>query len=234
LIVKGKVKNYVFYAIGEILLVMIGILLALQVNNWNQKRVHHKKEVKALTDLSNEFILNENRILAKQNSRILISPEIQTYIESISKGTANYTSYKRFHSQPFMFGMTNPSNGVIDALISSGEISLITNDSLKYYLADWKNQLENLYENEEILWGAGLSFIGSSSSKIPNPSHEWKDWDGVKLEEASEDLISNIEYRNNLIGFDGCNDIVIEECAMVLDVLQKISKLLKDELDTLE
>ena len=32
----GKVKNYLLYAVGEILLVVIGILFALQINNWNE------------------------------------------------------------------------------------------------------------------------------------------------------------------------------------------------------
>ena len=36
---NNKVSSYILYALGEILLVMIGILLALQVNNWNQKRI---------------------------------------------------------------------------------------------------------------------------------------------------------------------------------------------------
>ena len=38
LIEQNKVRAYIFYAIGEIALVMIGILLALQVNNWNEEK----------------------------------------------------------------------------------------------------------------------------------------------------------------------------------------------------
>ena len=37
LISEGNLKRYLIYAVGEILLVMIGILLALQVNNWNER-----------------------------------------------------------------------------------------------------------------------------------------------------------------------------------------------------
>ena len=37
LIEQDKVRNYIWYALGEIFLVMIGILLALQVNNWNEE-----------------------------------------------------------------------------------------------------------------------------------------------------------------------------------------------------
>ncbi len=230
LIEDRGVKDYLLYAIGEILLVMIGILLALQVNNWNQHRINHKKETKALVDLKNEFDLNRDRIMEKQNLRKSIAPEIEKYVSSISSNKTSYEAYEVFHSKAFMFGMTNPSNGVIDALISSGEIALISNDTLKYYLADWKNQLENLYENEQILWEAGLSFIGSASSNMPNPSVQWKDWDNARLENAAKDLLDNIQYRNNLIGFDGSNDIVIAECRDVLSVLEKILRLLNEEI----
>lgn len=43
MIKKGKISSYLLYALGEIFLVMIGILLALQVNNWNQKRTKTKQ-----------------------------------------------------------------------------------------------------------------------------------------------------------------------------------------------
>ncbi len=44
LIDQTNLKSYLFYAVGEILLVMIGILLALQVNNWNESFKKHKAE----------------------------------------------------------------------------------------------------------------------------------------------------------------------------------------------
>ena len=49
---QNKVRSYIFYAIGEIALVMIGILLALQVNNWNENRKESQREVAYLERLS--------------------------------------------------------------------------------------------------------------------------------------------------------------------------------------
>jgi hypothetical protein len=65
---EGKTTKYVKYAIGEVLLVMIGILLALQVNNWNEARkesileLEYLKEIK--TDLENDLPHVERRVRA--------------------------------------------------------------------------------------------------------------------------------------------------------------------------
>jgi len=66
LISEGKTTNYLKYAFGEIVLVVIGILIALSINNWNEKRKIEKmgKEYirEIYTDLTND-ILNLNEIL---------------------------------------------------------------------------------------------------------------------------------------------------------------------------
>ena len=63
---EGNFKKYLTYALGEILLVMIGILLALQVNNWNEKRKQRVLETQYLEqltiDLANDTTYYNNRI----------------------------------------------------------------------------------------------------------------------------------------------------------------------------
>ena len=56
-------RKYLVYAIGEILLVMIGILLALQVNNWNEQRKERNTEVAYLISLKTEYQLNHESIM---------------------------------------------------------------------------------------------------------------------------------------------------------------------------
>ena len=58
LLMENKTGRYLKYAIGEIILVMIGILLALQVNNWNQQRIAMQKEQLLLEALHDEFVEN--------------------------------------------------------------------------------------------------------------------------------------------------------------------------------
>ena len=59
LLFKGRIGRYLKYAIGEIFLVMIGILLALQVSNWNQDRKDRISERKLLDNIHRDFVQNK-------------------------------------------------------------------------------------------------------------------------------------------------------------------------------
>jgi hypothetical protein len=66
---KNKTGKYFKYAIGEIILVVIGILIALSINNWNENRKSSNEEIAILQSL------NKNLILAKKQSESLASAE---------------------------------------------------------------------------------------------------------------------------------------------------------------
>lgn len=63
LIEKNKVRNYFFYAIGEIILVVIGILIALQINNWNENRIARIAERELYELILADLQIHENRIV---------------------------------------------------------------------------------------------------------------------------------------------------------------------------
>lgn len=81
LIVEGQLSRYLLYAIGEILLVMIGILLALQVNNWNEYRKESIKEREILMALADNLEINVQTLEAdietlyelSESSKIIVS-----------------------------------------------------------------------------------------------------------------------------------------------------------------
>lgn len=62
LLVQNKLSKYLIYAIGEIALVMLGILLALQVNNWNEQRKDGVTEQKLLHGLQEDLLVNITRL----------------------------------------------------------------------------------------------------------------------------------------------------------------------------
>ena len=62
LIQGSKTRNYLLYAAGEILLVMIGILLALQVNNWNSDRQRRSLEIEIYEELLSDLKLCKEEV----------------------------------------------------------------------------------------------------------------------------------------------------------------------------
>jgi len=59
---QNKIRTYLFYAVGEILLVVIGILIAMQVNNWNEQRKNRMYELTMLEEVQRELI-NDSELI---------------------------------------------------------------------------------------------------------------------------------------------------------------------------
>jgi hypothetical protein len=154
---ENNIRKYIKYALGEIFLVMIGILLALQVNTWNEQRKDRVKEKAILSELHKEFSKN----LAE------FYPVKQYQFNTFNSGAIVFRNLPKMHIPQSrdsvykyvqgMFGgySYHPSNGVVESLISSGDFNLIRNDTLRRYLVSWKDVLTNYTEHVNIdinLW----------------------------------------------------------------------------------
>lgn len=73
LILQDNVRRYLLYAIGEILLVVIGILIALQVSNWNENRMLEQTELQLLADIRDNLIASRQDLLEGTQMNRLIN-----------------------------------------------------------------------------------------------------------------------------------------------------------------
>ena len=157
---KNKTGKYLKYAIGEIVLVMIGILLALQVNNWNINRNNAKQEVALLSQLENEYEENlkeVNEKIAMRYSMLSSIKELFTYIDNGIEGVPLDTIRKhigRTYKNPTFDG----PNGVTQEILSSGKLYLIQNQELKIHLSNWKNTTQKVVEEEQLLVNHNSNF----------------------------------------------------------------------------
>ena len=139
-------SRYAAYAVGEIVLVVIGILLALQINGCNQEYVNNKK-VKVY--LENLVIDLENQL---ENIDAQITYEInqKNYVESILQ--SYYSSSKIELDSVFLMSSSklvgrktfNRNDPTYTALLTTGNISLIQEDQLKSELFEYYQKLEQL------------------------------------------------------------------------------------------
>ncbi|MFT6960251.1 MAG: hypothetical protein ACJA17_001353, partial [Polaribacter sp.] len=60
MLTENKFGKYMTYAVGEVILVVIGILIAVSINNWNQERQLENEEKVILKNIHTEFLENKN------------------------------------------------------------------------------------------------------------------------------------------------------------------------------
>ncbi len=129
---KNKTGKYIKYAIGEIMLVVLGILIALQVNNWNQDRIA-RREADIFLDRLKQDLLNEKTVLSE---RIKYYEKVHQH----AKNVVNTLSYQSdsLDSQ-FLIDVYQASQiwmyrnvrDTYDELISTGNINLISDKNLR-------------------------------------------------------------------------------------------------------
>lgn len=136
-------RKYLIYAIGEILLVVIGILIALQVNTWNENRHSQKEEIRLVMDLRDELSANsiylanvlvfeERRHDSAMKLIKLTGPKAKSVpIDTIASILAG------FNAPPY-----SPLNSKLLQILETDQNKLIRNDSLKQKLREYKYRLD--------------------------------------------------------------------------------------------
>lgn len=133
LIMENKTSKYFKYAIGEIFLVVIGILIALQINNWNEGRKEKHIIKLALNSLIEDLKQDSIQLNANIESIQKDMQHLDNFRERLSKPEANIDTLKhiaRYEYLPFF----NPSNelnrNTIVSLLSTGNLDLF-DDAIK-------------------------------------------------------------------------------------------------------
>ncbi len=151
LIAQGNLKRYLLYAFGEILLVVIGILIALQINEWNQNRVNATEERRIFQDITDEFQLYQflcdngiktwDTVTASADNLLLIinNPTIRPPDERLDM----------YIHQLTLNWISGTSATIYDVLGGSGDLALISSASVRNGLVVLKNHMEHLKQFEE-------------------------------------------------------------------------------------
>ena len=146
LIMENKNSKYIKYAIGEIVLVVIGILIALQINNWNENRKERIEEQYLLIQLELEFKSNLEQLdekIAIREQMIKASLQLLDYIDNPSQ--RNNDSIIKYITHTINSPTFDP---ILNDLISSGKLQLLQNNRLKQLLSFWTSEIIQVTEDE--------------------------------------------------------------------------------------
>jgi hypothetical protein len=147
LLSEGKTTKYLKYAIGEIILVVIGTLIALRINNWNESQKEQAQEQELLSQLQSEFQSNLEQLDQKtdlRNQMITASLKLLNTIDHPE--TRNSDSIVKYISLTAIGPTFDP---IVNDINSSERIQLLQNSSLKENLARWTSEVIQVTEEEQ-------------------------------------------------------------------------------------
>ena len=129
---SGQAQKYVLYAVGEIALVVIGILIALQINNWNEARKLRTQELIYLKNLQVDLLEDKASleiIIARRNDKASSADTMLSYHNG--EPVQNLKSYYFHFINTLAWESHHPKNVTFEELLNSGKLSMISNSDLK-------------------------------------------------------------------------------------------------------
>ncbi len=222
LIEQNKAKNYLLYALGEIFLVVIGILIALQINTWNEEKKDAKFESEILV-LINQNLESDSMMISAElrkaqratelTDRLLQAAEQKAYNDSIPFWLGKIISFERFQSQ---------SSGY-EVLKSKG-FDVLKNKKLRIDLISYyDSDLFNLYQSlNDVLGSFNSDWIPVLKSEFSE--FRWRE------NAAPRNLEAFLENPTHLMLFKLYQDNREEEIDIMISALDKIA-LIKSQID---
>lgn len=200
---KNKTSRYLKYAIGEIILVVIGILIALSINTWNENQKNNRDAQFQLSKLKDN--LNSD----KAQLKLLISQDssyIVNLVFCVNALSEELNISKKIFTDKFQDILNtnsfSPVRGAFDGLISSGKIELVKdqellNDFFLYYnnssYTSWDNAMTEYSRN--IIAPHIMNFDHVPNMRQEHASISFKQFDIAKFNVPEKTMD---DYKNNL------------------------------------
>ncbi len=197
---SGSLRKYLVYAIGEIFLVMVGILLALQVNNWNKDRLDRQRENQFLNQIHKEFEINKVQLqqITAYNQETADYCNKLIDLMPIDLTMVNLDSLGLYIGKSGLWWTFEPSEGSIDALINTSSFEVISDEELKILLVKWKGIVGDYMNTEKIMMEHLNQIYNPFRDKnFPrNQNHER----GYNLKDPRMDLsfLTTFEFENQI------------------------------------
>jgi len=131
----NKPLKYLRYAIGEIVLVVIGILIALQINNWHNNNVEKRVEKEILNEILVNLETDIENIEIKKKENDLYFKHNQLVLDHLKNKTPLTDSLKHYYSYLYGFGNFQPMTVAYEDLKSRG-LNIIKNKTLRKKIAE--------------------------------------------------------------------------------------------------
>ena len=150
LLSKGKTGKYLKYAIGEIILVVIGILIALQINNWNEERKSDNKGKELIRLIYNDLntdITNLNGVVKRLDEQLNAAENLLVIFESQNKFIEDTLAFSNDWARSSWPLSVERVQNTFSELKTSGQSTLINDksliDDLNQFYISYDSRIDN-------------------------------------------------------------------------------------------
>jgi hypothetical protein len=231
MLTDNKFSKYLLYAIGEIVLVVIGILIALQINNWNEERKERRQEQVALKQLFKDFEVNDSII----NKGFKNYDKLIIYTKTILRHTGpNVTVPKDTTTRDSLFYLNYPNISLVSNTLNSNrqQINMLSNESLKITLSKFPSIYLKYKEVESEIKNHTIAQRTINKQYIPIIVRD----SNFNQENFKSDLLGQLrdrEFQNTTVDKLWNTRNALSEFKILHKQNQIILKLIKKELHTL-
>ncbi len=239
LIEEGNLKRYLVYAIGEILLVVIGILIALQINNLNEQKKDKAKESQILLSLSEDFKSNIVNLKTSIDQYPDLIHRLQTTLSYIGKSEKQLSEGMKDTIRNTGYVFTELVDGTLNSILNSEKLELIQNEKLKRKLTAYPaivsrftKQEENLEEYVINVQRDKLRNFVSLTELLPDDNPQNKIIKATAKKSDYFGLLNDMYYQNILTGLLLTNNRMSNIAIELMENTEEVLEIL--ELETRE
>jgi hypothetical protein len=222
LVKEGNIKRYLLYAIGEILLVMIGISLAFQVSNWDDNRIKKNAEIRFYENIKEQIIDDKELITGQieynnyymaqfKYANEIIETNDRSKLDTLGKIIRRLTQYSDFDKE----------GNIYETMVNSGDVKLLQNIEIVNGIREleeiynYVNRMENIHYDAMIkhVISEIKPVIAFSTSEIKKP-----------------DAVFTYEFQNLVIMLLQIMDEQDSTYAKALNEIERVTNLIDIEL----
>ena len=203
---KNRFTTYLLYAVGEIVLVVIGILIAVNINNWNVAQKNRASEIQYLINIKSDLQIDLDNLAMLIDVRRQKHKSTQNIIRIMNGGHINSLDTLILHINHAMGERKfKPNNTTFMELSSSGNLNLISNDSIRMLLLDltkdyaWNMEMmeHETFDYREYISRSTAAYF-DMNKYLPIALGEQTAAElGVRESDFNE-LLNSLEYKNGV------------------------------------
>jgi len=221
---KGNLKRYLLYALVEVFLVMLGILLAFQINNWNSKRIKKREEIQLYENIKRQVADDKEDIISaiEYNMRYLslyefanqiISESDRSKIDTLTYIALELTRFSDFHR----------NGNVYETMLNSGDLKLLNN----YNIIEGLQRLEQTYIYLNRMENNHYEFILQC---VIDELHSSIDFSTQKVQRPQK--LYSFESQNLIISSKNIMNEKDEIYNRALSEIEELTLLIEEEIDS--